>query len=183
MKRPTPILVVPIGFILGAVFWALVFPFVQDVYSHIAGTDFEPQSAVSARQIREIAGAISGYEKAGGERPSHLTELVEAGMLDEAALLDERRDEPKDGADVLYFPAVRRDDPADLILLCTLLIRSEGDSFHVITNDGNYTEMPAHDLVMAMNRTYAYLGAKIDGPRPTPRPRKESPTIPESFLP
>ncbi len=183
MKRPTPILVVPIGFILGAVFWALVFPFVQDVYSHIAGTDFEPQSAVSARQIREIAGAISGYEKAGGERPSHLTELVEAGMLDEAALLDERRDEPKDGADVLYFPALRANDPGDLVLLCTLLIRREGDSFHVITNDGSYAAMSPRRLVITLNRTYRYLGAKIDGPRPTPRPRKESTDIPASFLP
>ncbi len=69
------------------------------------------------------------------------------------------------------------------MLLCTLLIRREGGEFHVITNDGNYTEMPAHDLVMAMNRTYAYLGAKIREPRPTPRPRKESTDIPESFLP
>ncbi len=151
---------------LGVLFWGAALPEIEEWWEARA----RPGFAVSPEQIRRIAGAISEYEKAGGERPMRLTELVEAGLLDAAALLDERRDKSsEDETDVLYFPAVRRDDPADLVLLCALLPRSRKQC-HVIANDGSYTVMPAHDLVMALNRTYTYIGKEIMKARSTSAP-------------
>ncbi len=168
-------LAILLGVVVGLLFWLVALPALVMWWDSRAKEGF----AVSPEQVRRIADAIAQYEKANGERPMQLTELVEAGLLDPGALLDERRDEPKDGADVLYFPAVRRDDLGDLVLLCTLLVRSEGDSFHVITNDGRYTEMPARDLAVALNRTYTYIGNEIikarsaSAPAATDRTEKE----------
>ena len=151
-------LIVLLGVVFGVLFQIFAYPLLVRWWESRAEGGF----AVSSEQMHRIADAVWQYEKADGERPMRLAELVETGMLDAGALPDERRDEPSENeADVLYFPALRASDPGNLVLLCTLLVRGEGEKFHVITNDGNYAEMPAHDLVMALNRTYKHLGSEI----------------------
>ena len=104
-------------------------------------------------------------------------------MLDAKALFDERRSETPtiDAAtgrfaanpDVVYFPALRKDDPGELVLLCTLLLRDKGEAFHVVYNDGRYAALGARELVQALNRTYRYLGACLAGPQVATAPTTE----------
>lgn len=160
-------LAILIGVVLGVSLWGWVFPAIQ----RWRETRLTPQNAISREQICRIGEAVAKFVKAKGERPERLEQLVQEGKLEPAALFDERRDEvPKidektgrfvRNPDVLYFPAVRKDDPGELVLLCTLLLRKEGEMFHVIRNDGTYAGLSARELVIALNRTYRYLGREI----------------------
>jgi hypothetical protein len=111
------------------------------------------QFSVDAEQIKAIAEAIGEYEAEHGERPEMLGKLPGAGDI----CYDRRRTEKSGPEDVLYIPAVRSDDPGDLVMLCTLLLPDEDAPFLVIYNDGTFDELAAVDLVTALNRTYRHV--------------------------
>ncbi len=124
--------------------------------------------AVSAVQIRRVGEAVGAYAAREGGRPGDLNAIVTAGLLSQDDLYDEHRKkrpvvELYSGVeisppDVIYFPALRASDPADCVLLCTLLLREKGEKFHVIYNDGRYAALTARELVMALNHTYEHIG-------------------------
>ncbi len=118
--------------------------------------------AVTAEKIRKVGDAIAKYELAKGERPMALRELVGEGLLTHADMCDpDMADLSESVPDVLYFPALVKDDPGDLVLLCTLLLREKEDKFQVIRNDGSYDALDANALTIALNRTYTYIGRQI----------------------
>jgi len=125
---------------------------------------YHPQKAVSGEQIQRIYAAMKRFEGARGARPAELAELVSASMLTQDDLRDKERSKSDNTVDVVYFPAVRAGDPADMVLLCTIVNKKEGESFHVIFNDGRYAALTPHELVMALNRTYEYIGGQLAPP-------------------
>ena len=146
---------------------------------------FQAAPTVSGEQIQRIAAGVAGYEQANGRRPERLEDVVKAGLLDARNLFDEEEDVPEidaatgrfaENPHVLYFPAVRKDDPGDLVLLCTLLLRERDDKFRVVYSDGRYAELTSRQLIQALQRTYTYLGAEIQGlPQPSvPSPNDET---------
>jgi len=157
---------------VAAIIWTLLFPMLSDHWWTRTYPDFVRSSALSADQMRSVGRAVAQYEQETGERPARLEDAVKAGDLDACNLFDEDEDVPEidaatgrfaENPHVLYFPAVRKDDPGDLVLLCTLLLRERDDAFRVIYNDGKYAELTRRQLIQALQRTYTYLGAKIQG--------------------
>ncbi len=69
----------------------------------------------------------------------------------------------KTNPDIIYFPAVRKDGPANLVLLCTVLLREKDGRFQAVHNDGRCEQLAAHHLILALQRTYTYIGADEDG--------------------
>ncbi len=138
---------------------------------------FSPGTTVSEKQIRAAASAVATFAKEKGHRPQTLEEAVQEGMVGAGELLDAKQGPAPaidantgrfaESPDVIYFPALRADDPGDLVLLCTFLVHREGDSYHVIYNDGHYAALGPHELVQAINRTYAYLASRIWTPPST----------------
>lgn len=132
---------------------------------------FQPAMSISEPQIRKIWEAIGGFSREYNRRPARLEMLTAGGYLKPAGLFDERRKETPliDGQtgrfvinpDVLYFPALRAEDPAGMVLLCTVLLAGEGKQYHAIFNDGRYATLTSRELVMALNRTYEYIGGKV----------------------
>jgi hypothetical protein len=127
-----------------------------------------PGLAVSAAQIRAIGGALNQFSAQTDRRPERLVELVELHWLSADEFFDRaRRQVVRYGADrdftvnpdVLYFSALRAGDPNNLVLLCTLLLHGEEDSYHVVFNDGRYEAMNARELIQAINRTYTYISS------------------------
>ena len=126
---------------------------------------------MSEVQIRTIGAAVQKFTSENGRRPETLEALVQAGAVQAGDLLDAARarapgidakaGRSAENPDVIYFPALRPSDPNDLVLLCTLLLHSEGDSYRVIFNDGRYAALKAHDLVQALNRTYSYISSQV----------------------
>ena len=133
--------------------------------------EFEPGMAVSGKQIRRVASAIKKHQAEHGARPRHLEELLADKRLAASDLFDARRKSIPtiDSAtgrlatrpDVLYLAALRKKDPGDLILLCTILLHEPDENYHVIRNDGQYVRMGYRNLTNALNRTYWHLGAKL----------------------
>ncbi len=132
---------------------------------------FQPAMSISEPQIHKVWEAIGGFSKEYNHRPDTLEMLTAGGYLKPVDLFDARR---KDALaidaqagrfainpDVLYFPAVWAEDPTDLVLLCTVLLAEKGGKYHVIFNDGRYAALTPHELVMALNRTYEYIGGKV----------------------
>ena len=127
--------------------------------------------AVSGSQIERIADAVWAHAGRTGRRPERLAELVAAGLLQPAELFatDRRPLPPLDAQagrfavepDVLYVPAVREEDPGDLVLLCTVLLPTADAEYQVIFNSGRHAELTGPELVEALQRTYAYLGDAI----------------------
>ncbi len=127
--------------------------------------------SVSAEQIQHIAGAISQYEKTNGRRPERLEMLVKAGLIKCEAFFDDRQSKPSEidektgrfvhNPHVLYFPAVLKSDPGDMVLLCTITLRENGGKFQVIYNDGSHAKLDSRELIMALQKTYTYLGRNI----------------------
>ncbi len=132
---------------------------------------FKPAMSVSEPQIRKVWEAIGRFSKEYNRRPDTLEMLTGGGYLKPADLFDARRkDAPAIDSqtgrfvinpDVLYFPALRAEDPAEMVLLCTVLLAEKGGKYHVIFNDGRYAALTPHELVMALNRTYEYIGGKV----------------------
>ena len=112
--------------------------------------------------------AIRPYENKHGRRPKRLETLVTGKLIGARDLFDEQtKDIPAIDArtgridcspQVLYFPAVRKTCPPDLVLRCTLLLHQPGDLFPVVHNDGRYAEMTSHELIGLLQKTYTYLG-------------------------
>ena len=160
------ILILAVGMIL-AVVW-----FVDPSYTW--------RETISMAQLRKISTAVTAYTKAHDQRPAHLETLVEVGALTAGDLFDAKRDEipgidPATGRfdtnpDVIYFPALRKDDPADLVLLCTLLTHKRHDKLLVAYNDGELAELTPHEMIMAMNRTYRFIGEDITDAQSTAAP-------------
>ncbi len=131
----------------------------------------QPAMSISEPQIRRVWEAIGGFSKEYNHRPDTLEILTAGGYLKPADLFDARRKDAlaidvqtgrfATNPDVLYFPALRAEDPADLIVLCTVLLATDGGKYHVIFNDGRYAALTPHELVMALNRTYEYIGGKV----------------------
>ena len=132
---------------------------------------FQPGMSISEPQIRKVWEAIGAFDKKNNHRPDTLEMLTAGGYLKPADLLDTRRKEtpaittqPRRFAinpDMLYFPALWAEDPADMVLLCTVLLAEDGGKYHVIFNDGRYAALTSHELVMALNLTYEYIGGKV----------------------
>ena len=164
-------LAIVIGAVLGLIYSVHVCP----EFGCRRAARFIPWCAVSAEQIREIGSGIGAYEGRHGARPARLAELVEAGMIGRRDLHDEQRRKIAEGPqpDVLYFPAVRKDDPDDLVLLCTLLLHDRDDRYQAVLNDGTYVAMTPRDLVVTLNRTYEYIGRKLPQTRPGTRTASE----------
>ncbi|HUT57945.1 MAG TPA: hypothetical protein VNA25_08855 [Phycisphaerae bacterium] len=141
------------------------------------GDRWTPGREVSEAQIRRITAALASYAAEHGERPMRLAQLVQHGYLGAESLFDgERGQLPGIDAntgrftvnpDVLYFPGVEPNDPGDLVLLCTLLVRDRGDPYHVIYNDGRYEAMAGRQLIRALNRTYTHVARATWGEPPT----------------
>jgi len=138
---------------------------------------FSPGSTVSEKQIRSAGAGVEVFTKEKGRRPATLEEAVQAGTVAAGSLFDAKGDPAPaidantgrfaEPPDVIHFSALRQDDPADLVLFCTLLAHGRGDSYHVIYNDGRYTALGPHELVQALNRTYAYLASRTWAPPST----------------
>jgi hypothetical protein len=122
---------------------------------------FRAMRAVDASQIQAVARAVFQYEGANGQRPVKLVDLVSAGMLDEAMLYGRGHNGVTGQPDVLYVSAMRKDDPPDMVVLCTLLLPRKDAQFLVVYNDGSFAELKSVDLVTALNRTYAHVGNDI----------------------
>ena len=138
------------------------------------------RATISMAQLRKISAAVTEYAEAHGQRPAHLETLVEVGALAPRDLFDAQREEipsidPATGRfegnpDVVYFPAVRKDDPADLVLLCTLLTHERDDKLLVAYNNGKLGELTPHEMIIAMNRTYGFIGGEIAYAQPPTTP-------------
>lgn len=182
---PSLLLAIAAGILLAAVSYVSYNVYEAWKRSKLADDSFKPQMSVSADQIRGIAKAIETYEKNHTFRPERLEELVMDGLIKAADLFDENRKsipsvESKTGRfeinpDVLYFPALRKNDPGDLVLLCTVLLRTENEKFHVVTNDGKYKQLLPRELVAELQKTYTYLGGIIQSQSPAKPPAITSP--------
>ncbi len=171
MKQYTTRKLLVCGALGALVFWAIlgVSSFLRSLRpTHPRDVDvrirsFKPGLSVTAEQIRTVGGAIAKYELAKGERPMALRELVGEGLLTHADMCGPQKVTSlmESIPDVLYFPALVKDDPGDLVLLCTLLLREKADKFQVIRNDGSYDALDANALTIALNRTYTYIGRQI----------------------
>ncbi len=133
---------------------------------------FRLQMTLSIEQIRKVGGAVAAYEKSNQRRPVNLEALVKADLLSAGDLFDRKRSPiPAIDAttgrfgsnpDVLYFPALRKTDPADLVLLCTITTRKRGEPLLAVMNDYRTVELTPRELRTALQRTYSYLGKKIE---------------------
>ncbi len=142
----------------------------------------QPAMSISEPQIRKVWKAIGTFSKENNHRPDTLEILTGGGYLKPADLFDERRKETPAlttqphrfaiNPDVLYFPALRAEDPADMVLLCTVLLAEDGEKYHIIFNDGRYAALTSHELVMALNRTYEYIGSKVITAPATSQPER-----------
>ena len=141
------------------------------------------RETISMAQLRKISTAVTAYTKAHDQRPAQLETLVEVGALAAGDLFDAQRNEIsgidpatrrfETNPDVIYFPALRKDDPADLVLLCTLLTHKRHDKLLVAYNDGRLAELTPHEMIMAMNRTYGFIGKEIARAQSTGTPATE----------
>ncbi len=123
---------------------------------------FRSQPTFSVEQIRKVAGAVVNYEKSNQRRPVNLEALVKADLLSTGDLFDPKRSPASDSnPDVLYFPALRKTDPADLVLLCTIVTRKRGEPLLAVMNDYRTVELSPKELRTALQRTYSYLGGQI----------------------
>ncbi|MCK4624328.1 MAG: hypothetical protein KAV00_03385 [Phycisphaerae bacterium] len=135
------------------------------------GYSFQPGMSISEPQIRKVCEAIGTFSKEYNRRPDRLEMLTAGGYLKPADLFDARRKDTlaidaqtgrfATNPDVLYFPVLRAEDPAEMVLLCTVLLAEDGGKYHVILNDGQYAALTSHELVMALNLTYEYIGSKV----------------------
>jgi hypothetical protein len=142
--------------------------------------DFESQLTVSADQMKRIASAICQFEASHTRRPANMEELVGEKLLVEQDLFDADRRQldgisPNTGRfritpDVIYFPALRSADGPDFILLCTIATHKKGDKLLAVLNDGRLVEMTPHELTVALNRTYAFIGSRQEVPKPSTAP-------------
>jgi hypothetical protein len=123
---------------------------------------FRSQMALSIEQIRKVVDAVADYEKSNQRRPVNLEALVKADLLSMGDLFDPKRSPDSDfNPDVLYFPALRKTDPADLVLLCTIVTRKRGEPLLAVMNDYSTVELSPKELRAALQRTYSYLGGQI----------------------
>ena len=149
---------VAISLLAGVVFFVGLFAYLewQDRYP------FRSQMTLSIKQICKVGGAVADYEKSNQHRPENLEALVKAGLLSSGDLFAPKRSPASDSnPDVLYFPALRKTDPADLVLLCTIVTRKRGEPLLTVMNDYSTVELSPKELRAALQRTYSYLGGQI----------------------
>ena len=144
-----------------------------DKWFQYAAARFAPCPCVNVAQIQAIAAGIQAYESEHGRRPP----TVAGKYCDQSDCFDERKGRLPEidqatgrfasNPHVIYFPAVRKNDPPELVVLCTLLKKAEADPYLVVRNDGRLSELTARELVPALQRTYTYLGQAIYYPAAT----------------
>ena len=124
---------------------------------------FDCEYVLSADGVQKVGDAVAGHTKAQFRRPSSLGELVSEGYLSQADLFDasRRKKTDPDGKpltpDVIYFSALRPNDPPDTVLLCTVVRKNENDKYSVVFNDGRFAQLTRQQLVNALNRTYSHI--------------------------
>ena len=141
---------------------------VTGFFAHNPRLHGEFMSGAQIRVIRRTHRAVQAYERTHGRRPERLEALVAEKLIDAKNLFDEQtREIPvidaktgrfSENPNVLYFPAVRKTDPPDLVLLCTPPSDRPGNEFHVIHSDGRYAEVTSRELIGLLQKTYTYLG-------------------------
>lgn len=166
-----------VGFLAGFVFFVGLPVYMAWKDEH----PFRSQMTVSVEQIRKVGEAVAAFERSNQRRPDTLEALVKAGLLTAGDLFDRKRSTvPAIDAitwrfginpDVLYFPALRKTDPADLVLLCTITTGKRDKPFLSIMNDYRSVELSASELRNALQRTYSYLGGRIGRNFPGPNSR------------
>ena len=119
------------------------------------------RSIMTLDHFRRIAAALTGYTTHHGRRPESLDTLAVGDKTAVRDLLhaDGRRIQLR--RHVLYFPALRPDDPPDTVLLCTLVRGRKDDKLLVAYNDGRIARLTAHAMIIALNRTYRFIGEDI----------------------
>ncbi|MBN1554819.1 MAG: hypothetical protein JXA11_08735 [Phycisphaerae bacterium] len=137
---------------------------------------FIPQPTLTESQIKKVHQAVAAYTNKYDRRPGTLEALVNEGLLTPKDLFStDREDIPAIDKstsrftvtpDVIYFPALKPTDPADGVLLCTVLLKDEDDPFLVIYNDGRFSALKSRELIEALNRTYEHIGAACIPNRP-----------------
>jgi hypothetical protein len=124
---------------------------------------FVCEYVLSADGVRKVGDGIAAYTKAKSHRPGSLGELISVGYISQADLYDASRRKQVDSEgkpitpDVIYFSALRPDDPPDTVLLCTVLRKNKDDKYSVVFNDGRFAQLTRHELVNALNRTYSHI--------------------------
>ncbi len=134
--------------------------------------DFQPCPTLSPSRMQSLADGLKNFTAEKGNRPATLEEMVKSGHVEAKMLFSAGRenipDINKDSGrfetcpDAVYFPALREGDPAELILACTLLLSEKDDKYLVIHNDYHCSELGRSELTEALNRTYMYIGSKIN---------------------
>lgn len=139
-------------------------------------------------QLARVRDAIDKWAGDKGHRPAYLEELAAGGYLRADDLFDKSRRKapainagPIDPAgadrnsgrfavcpDVIYFPAVRPDDPADMLMLATVIAAAKGDKLLAVRNDGTIEELTPLQMVTALQRTYAFIGERIQANKRAP---------------
>jgi hypothetical protein len=180
MRKTHPtVLGIALGIPLGIVAMIVIAVILRERASRMV-----PGYAVSAQQIWAVGAAVERFARdSNGRRPATLEELVGKGLVRREDLFDATRGKPPavdarmrrfvEPPDVIYFPALRADDPNGLVLLCTLLLHNEDDKYQVIYNDGRRAAVTGRELIPALNRTYSYISSRI---WPTP-PATTSPAL------
>lgn len=146
----------------------------------------KPCPSLSGSQIQSLAGGLKKFSAEQGNRPASLEELVKSGHVETKTLFSKNRlnileidkDSPRSEKcpDVVYFPALRESDPGELVLACTLLLANENDKYRVVYNNYRCDELDNREMVEALNRTYMYIGSKIDWDKVLPPEPQETQT-------
>ena len=157
--------------LLGFVGTLVCIPIVKFCYVYITRPKPSPRYAVSYAQIKKIADAIAKYERSDNRRPDSLMTLVTRGLISSDDLFSRRRRRRptfdittgrfETNPDVLYFPGLRKEDPARLVLLCTIMPPGEGNSLLVVYNDYHTEELPPKKLRQAIQQTYYQLTKRL----------------------
>ena len=157
--------------LLGFVGTLVCIPIVKFCYVYITRPKPSPRYAVSYSQIKKIADAIAKYERSDNRRPDSLMTLVTRGLISPDDLFSRRRRRRpafdittgrfEANPDVLYFPGLRKEDAAKLVLLCTVMPPGEGDKVLVVHNDYHIEELSPKKLRQAIQQTYYQLTKRL----------------------
>ena len=179
--------------LLGFVGTLVCIPIVKFCYVYITRPKPSPRYAVSYAQIKKIADAIAKYERSDNRRPDSLMTLVTRGLISPDDLFSRRRRRRpafdittgrfETNPDVLYFPGLRKEDPARLVLLCTIMPPGEGNSLLVVYNDYHTEELPPKKLRQAIQQTYYQLTKRLRTITTKPITTKPATTKPATTKP
>ena len=179
--------------LLGFVGTLVCIPIVKFCYEYMTRPKPSPRYAVSYAQIKKIADAIAKYERSDNRRPDSLMTLVTRGLISPDDLFSRRRRRRpafdittgrfEANPDVLYFPGLRKEDPARLVLLCTIMPPGEGDSLLVVYNDYRIEELPPKKLRQAIQQTYYQLTKRLRTITTKPITTKPATTKPATTKP